>query len=90
MTKFTYPNIFYRCEYEELKLLYEESKKYNHFSEIPETSPLYKYMMEYVDTSIYKSISIFYLNLTRALIDKTPRLDPELYSIYQSIKDDLK
>lgn len=70
MANFKYTNIFNKCTIEELENLYKESKLYNHFAEIPETSPLYKYMQEFLKVSEYRTIAPFYLDLTRALIDK--------------------
>lgn len=69
MKEFCVPNVFSKCGFEELTTLYEETKRYNHFADIPETSPLYKYMEKFFKSSPYKSISVFYLQLTRAYID---------------------
>lgn len=74
MSKFCYPNVFDKCSFEELAVLYEESKLYSYFYHIPESSPLYKYKEEFLEVSRYKSISVFYLQLTREYIDKRPPL----------------
>lgn len=71
------PNIFYKCSFNELEVLYNESKKYNHFSDIPEASPLKPYMKQFLEVSVYKSISQFYLLLTRSYIDMRPKFTPD-------------
>ena len=69
MGNFCEPNVFSKCSFDELVTLYEESKRYNHFVNISETSPLYKYMEEFLKVNQYKTISVFYLQLTRAYIE---------------------
>lgn len=71
------PDVFYKCSFNELEVLYEESKKYNHFADIPERSPLKPYMEQFLEVSIYKSISQFYLLLTRRYIDMRPKYTPD-------------
>lgn len=70
MNKFCDINVFNDCSLEELKLLYDESKRYEQFTDIPETSLLNKYKEKFLEISMYKSISVFYLVLTRTYIDK--------------------
>ena len=72
MPNFCEPNVFNQCSFEELEILYNESKLYEFFYMIHETSPLYKYKEEFLRVSPYKSISVFYLQLTREYIDKRP------------------
>ena len=70
MNTICFPNPFYSCSNWELIVLYEESKKYNHLADIPETSPLHKYKTEFTQRPQNRTYGHFCLCLCRAYIDK--------------------
>ena len=76
MNEYCGTNIFKKCNSEELAILYEESKLYNHIADIPETSSLYKYIDEFLRVSEFKSYAYFCLQICRACIDNTPTVYP--------------
>ena len=76
MKEFCEQNVFSKCSFEELETLYEEAKLYNHFADIPEASPLYKYIDVFLNASAYPAYSVFCLQLCRSYIDKQPSLYP--------------